>query len=112
MVDELNTEDFEFDEEDNKNLRGLDKFKKDAENLVPRIRKKPDKLSKKFNEHQKIAAFLSEYLGPYMIVGYTANEEEFFIMRSSSPMETKALNGLVDEMLDHVYNAGYDPDDD
>lgn len=99
-------------DDDTKPFRGLNKIRKESEKMNPRTRKQPDSIKKRICDQKRISNFLSEFLGPYMLVGYSLNEEEVCILHSNSPLESRALTSLVDEMVEKVFLDLNGPEED
>ena len=87
-------------------LRRIDSLLADSTNVPIRIKKSPRTMKQKLRSHDVLKTILSEHLSAYLIVGYDLNEEEFFVIRSNSPLETRALTNLIDDSIGALYEQG------
>jgi len=99
-------------DDDTKPFRGLNKIRKESEKMNPRTRKQPDSIKKRICDQKRISNFLSEFLGPYMLVGYSLNEEEVCILHSNSPLEINEVDETSYSFLIKVFLDLNGPEED
>ncbi len=87
-------------------LKHIERVIKSSINVPTRTKKTPNTMKQKIQRHKVLHNILSEHLSAYLIVGFDINEEEFYFIKSSSPLETRALTDLIDDSVAALYEKG------
>lgn len=62
----------------------------------------PLTVAQKKHNYKAIAAVLAEYLEGYVLIGYDLNEEPVVVIKSVSPMQNRAVMGLMEEVANQL----------
>jgi hypothetical protein len=62
----------------------------------------PLTVAQKKHNYKAISAILAEYLEGYVLIGYDLNEEPMVVIKSISPMQNKAVMGLLEDVANQL----------
>lgn len=93
----------------NKMLDGLES----SQTITKKRASVPLSIEQKKHNYTALATILSEYMDSYILIGYDLNEEPIVAMRSITPMQNKAVLGLLEDIAGQIlWNDGPRPSGD